>query len=223
MALKLMCLIPYHIAWGCTTSFWIYYVLGDIVTDQQGRKYVGIMSIIDFFTSLIFSFFGNQLTKRLSNNQTPMIAWGWMCMTGIGMFVILLSDNDLGTPRRLIGYACAHGMTRAVYENNVKVVIANFFPENQSIAYTVTSFSKTFTSGITFLYYSFIVTRRYYGVLVIMTSTIGLLGYITASHINRQEIAEGYVPMRTSESESGTSTQDTNSTSDNVVFVADFF
>ena len=216
---KLLCLIPYHVAWGCTNSFWVYYVLGEVVNTEQSRGFVGIVCMIDFSTSLAFSYFGNLMTKRVLSSQTPMIMWGWLCMTTIGLLVLTLSNHELGTRRRIIAYAVTHGMARAVYENNHKAVIANFFPEHETVAYSVTSFSKTLTSGITFMYYAFLVTRDIYGVVVIVTSGLGLLGYLSASVIHQREIVDGYKSLRSS-----SLSLNSDVTSDNsLLFVADYF
>jgi hypothetical protein len=219
MLKKLLCLIPYHVAWGCTNSFWVYYILGEVVHEEQGLEYVGIVCVIDFSASLAFSYLGNKFTKCASSSQTPMIIWGWLCMTTIGLLVLTFSNDELGTRRRIVGYAITHGMGRAVYENNHKAVIANFFTEHETVAYSVTSFSKTLTSGVAFIYYSFLVTRNYYGGTVIVTSGLGLVGYLVASAINKREVADEYTSMRSSSSVSLTSDR----TSDSLMFVADYF
>lgn len=217
---KLICLIPYHVAWGCTTSFWVYYILGELVNNEQSRGFVGIVCVVDFSTSLAFSYMGNKMTKWcMSSSQTPMLVWGWLCMTTIGVLVMIRTNQELGTRRRIIGYAITHGMARAVYENNSKAVIANFFPEHETVAFSVTSFSKTLTSGITFMYYAFIVTREVYGAVVIVTSGLGVLGYMAANAINKRELADGYNSMRSSSQVSLVSEE----TNDSLMFVADYF
>jgi hypothetical protein len=140
-------------------------------------------------------------------------------MTSIGVLVVSFTNEQLGMRRRIVGYAIIHGMARAVYENNHNAVIANFFPEHEAIAHSVTSFSKTLASGGTFIYYSFLVTRNYYGATVIVSSGLGLIGYLSASAINRQDLADGYSSMRSSSSASLISER----TSESLMFVADYF
>jgi hypothetical protein len=219
MSRKLLYLIPYHVAWGCTNAFWVYYMLGEVVNNQQGWGYIGVVCVIDFSTSLAFSFLSNKITKWASSSQTPMIIWGWMCMTTIGLLVLTLSNDQLGTRRRIVGYAMTHGMARSVYENNHKALIANFFPEHETVAYSVTSFSKTLAAGITFFYYSFLVSRNFFGGTIIVTSFIGIAGYWTANIINTREISEGYQSMRPS----SVSLIPSEATSESLMFVADYF
>jgi len=219
MSKKLLCLIPSHVAWGCTNAFWVYYMLGEVVNEEQGWGYVGLVCVVDFSTSLSFSFFSNKVTKSVRSSQTPMIIWGWMCMTAIGVLVLVLTNDQLGTRRRIIGYAVTHGMARSVYENNHKALIANFFREHEAIAFSVTSFSKTLTAGITFFYYAFLVTRNFFGGTVIVTSTLGMIGYIFANVYNSQEISDGYMSLRSS----SVSQAPSDATSESLMFVADYF
>lgn len=219
MSKKLLCLIPYHVAWGCTNAFWVYYMLGEVVNEEQGWGYVGAVCVIDFSTSLSFSFCSNKLTKCVGSSQTPMIIWGWMCMTAIGVLVLVLTNDQLGTRRRIVGYAVTHGMARSVYENNHKALIANFFREHESIAYSVTSFSKTLAAGCTFFYYAFLVTRNFFGGTVIVTSAVGMVGYIFANMYNSQGLSDGYMSLRSS----SLSHAPSDATSESLMFVADYF
>ena len=206
-------------AWGCTSAFWVYYVLGEVVNDEQGWGYVGIICMIDFSASLIFSYFGNKMTKYLSSSQTPMIVWGWLCMTAMGAIVLAMTNSELGGSRyRIIGYAILHGMARAVNENNQKAVIANFFPEHETVAYAVATFSRTFTAGITYLYYTYIVTRSYYGGAVLVTSSMGIVCYFVANALNDDEIMESYSSMRSSSTATLISEN-----SESVIYVAEYF
>mmetsp|Transcript_15427 Transcript_15427/g.23270 ORF Transcript_15427/g.23270 Transcript_15427/m.23270 type:complete len:512 (-) Transcript_15427:185-1720(-) len=212
---KLRLLAPYHLAWGVCTSYWIYYALGVIVLEQQGMQYIGVAAVVDLSTSLIFTKLSNALVKSMG--QFPMIIWGGACMMSVGLLIILASDHSIGQNRHIVGYTLVHGMARAVYENNMKAVVADFFPEHEGLAYSATGFAKTFASGVAYLVYALAIEQRWkYGLVVTIAGAAATIGFVFSARIDGNEKREGYEHMRTISMSSA-------ETSETLLYVAEYF
>ena len=210
-------IIPYHAAWGVCTSYWIYYALGVIVLHQKGMQYIGVASVIDLTASLLFTKVSNVCTKK--SGQCPIVLWGAACITAMGLIIIFINNKDLGHNRRLVGYTLIHGMARAVYENNMKAVTADFFPEHEPLAFSVTGFAKTFACGMSYLVYALVLERKErYGLVVTTAGALAIIGYLWSLRKHGREKMEGYDSLR-SMSVSGMETESDTS----LIYVAEYF
>ena len=212
-------IVPYHLAWGICTSYWIYYALGVIVLKQKGIEYIGVASVIDLTVSLLFTKMSNMVcTKTLG--QTPIVLWGAACITCLGVIIILVKNRDLGDiNRRIVGYTMIHGMARAVYENNIKAVTADFFPEHEALAFSVSGFAKTLACGISYLVYALVLERRQrYGYVVTTAGVLATIGYLWGLRKHAKEKVEGYDHLR-SMSVSGIDSESDAS----LMYVAEYF
>lgn len=175
--------------------------------------------MIDLTVSLVFTKLSNMVcTKNLG--QFPMVLWGAACITWLGLIIMFVSNDLLGHNRRIIGYTMIHGMARAVYENNIKAVTADFFPEHGPLAFSVTGFAKTFACGMSYLVYALVIERRArYGMVVTTAGVLATLGYLWGLRKHAREKVEGYDSLRSM------SISNTGSESDNasLMYVAEYF
>jgi uncharacterized membrane protein len=171
-------LLPYHIAWGFCTTYWIYYILGVIVREEQGLRYISVAAVVDLTASLIYTKFSNYLASKFT--QSLSIFFGNISMITLGSLLLVTSNQSLGRNKRIIGYLILHGISRSVYESNMKAVIADTFMDYETSLFIIlANTSKTISCGIAYLIYALIIHERtVYAEVVVSLSLLALLGYL---------------------------------------------
>lgn len=179
-------LLPYHVAWGFCTTYWIYYTLGVIVRKEQGLKYISVAAIIDVTVSLFYTKLSSYFKSSNSSNSILSLLIGHISMFTLGLLILITSNSSLGQNKRIIGYLILHGIARSVYENNMKIILLNLFIEYDTIVYlTFTSSFKIISCGIAYLIYAlFIHERIIYAIVIIILSMISFICYMTLLCIN---------------------------------------
>ena len=205
---KLAFLVPYQLAWGVCTSFWLFYVLGEVLFEKNGRIAVGVASLVN----LIVSSFFTQITTACTHvSQSAFILLGGLSTIFMGLILAVINVDSYTNFGILMLHAFFYGLSRSVYENNMMAVIANYFPEKESLAYSVAGFNKTISSGVTLLIFAFFfrdITAWYYAFLILSTSVVGVIGYIAAVYCHARERYEQLTQFRNKQSSaSNSSTQ----------------
>lgn len=214
---KLAFLLPYHAAWGCVSAFWILYVLGEIIEHERGIEYIGVVCCTDLAVSIVFTKVGNYIAKKTAHSL--VIALGAMCMIGVGMLLLLVEDATLSQNRKLIGFTVIHAIARAVYENNLRAIVADFFPEHEAISFSFTGSARSLFAGAAYLFFALRQNRFEYAITVITTSLLGFLSFVYAHMLHRSDRVEGYDALTASHN----SMCSTFSTSGHQLYVPDYF
>jgi hypothetical protein len=187
---KMALLIPYQLSWGCCTSFWLFYILGEVAFKENGKIAVGVSTLVNLIVSAFFT----QVTTACTHvSQSAFIIIGGVSTVFLGLILAVIDINHYSTFGLLVLHSFLYGLSRSVYENNFMAVIANFFPERESLAYSVAGFVKTLAAGVTLLIFAFFFrdfTSWYYAILILSTSVVGVGGYVAAVVCDRLERSE---------------------------------
>eukprot|EP00602_Paraphysomonas_sp_CaronLab_P011599 CAMPEP_0185043292 /NCGR_PEP_ID=MMETSP1103-20130426/42822_1 /TAXON_ID=36769 /ORGANISM="Paraphysomonas bandaiensis, Strain Caron Lab Isolate" /LENGTH=110 /DNA_ID=CAMNT_0027583451 /DNA_START=1266 /DNA_END=1598 /DNA_ORIENTATION=- len=106
-------------------------------------------------------------------------------------------------------------------------VIADFFPQKEASAYSITGFAKTIAAGLSFIIFAVTteghIRRASYGGLVIITGFAGVVCYLLASRIDKKEKnVDAGLNSAGGEVVSPASRQ-TSTASDTVMYVPEYF
>jgi hypothetical protein len=197
---KMALLIPYQLSWGCCTSFWLFYILGEVAFKENGKIAVGISTLVNLIVSAFFT----QATAACTQVSQPVfIILGGISTVFLGSILAVIDINHYSTFGLLVLHSFLYGLSRSVYENNFMAVIADFFPERESLAYSVAGFVKTLAAGVTLIIFAFFFsdfTRWYYAILILSTSVVGIAGYIAAVICHKLERSEQMTQRLTQQS-----------------------
>jgi MFS family permease len=218
---KLLYIIPYHIAWGCCTCFWVVYTLAIIITEERGLQYVGVVSTIDILISFITAYLSNKIAQKIG--QFSIIIFGGLCMSTVGLVLLFTSNDAIAQNRRIIGYTLLHGLSRAIYESNMKAVIADVFPEHEAIAYSVTAFSKNIATATSYIAFALNSHRFTFILVVIITGLLSVISYICAYIVNANEKRAGYNALIADSYGRHLSVCSSTNSSSNLLYVPEYF
>jgi hypothetical protein len=149
-----------------------------IVKEEQGLRYISVAAVVDLTASLIYTKFSNYLASKFT--QSLSIFFGNLSMITLGSLLLVTSNQSLGRNKRIIGYLILHGISRSVYESNMKAVIADTFMDYETSLFIIlANTSKTISCGIAYLIYALIIHERtLYAEVVVSLSLLALLGYL---------------------------------------------
>lgn len=202
---KLAFLVPYQLAWGCCTSIWLFYILGEVVIKDDVRLGVGVASLVN----LVVSSFFTQITSACTQvSQSAFIILGGVSTIFMGLIFAVVDTDSYSNFGILMLHSFLYGLSRSVYENNMMAVVANYFPDKESLAYSIAGFNKTISSGISLLIFAFLfrdMTAWYYAFLIISTSLFGIIGYIAAVYCHARERYEQLTQFRNIQSSASNS------------------
>jgi hypothetical protein len=187
---KMTLLIPYQISWGCCTSFWLFYILGEAGFHDSGKIAVCVAALVNL---IVAAFFTQVAAAFPQISQSAFILIGGVSTVLMGSILAVISINSYSTFGLLMLHSFLYGLSRSVYENNFMAVIADFFPDRESLAYSVAGFVKTLAAGVTLVAFGFSFkdfTRWYYAFLVLSTSLVGMVGYVAAVICHKLERSE---------------------------------
>lgn len=187
---KMALLIPYQLGWGCCTSFWLFYILGEVGFKDNHKIAVAVATLVNLIVAAFFT----QVTTSCTNiSQSAFILIGSVSTVFMGLILALVDINSYSTFGLLMLHSFLYGLSRSVYENNFMAVIADFFPDRESFAYSVAGFVKTLAAGVTLIVFAFFFdkfTRWYYAVIILSTSVVGIIGYVAAVICHKLERSE---------------------------------
>lgn len=189
---KMALLIPYQLAWGCCTSYWLFYILGEAEFHRHdsGRIAVCVAALVNLIVAAFFT----QVTAALPQiSQSAFILIGGISTVFMGSILAVIDIDAYTNFGLLMLHSFLYGLSRSVYENNFMAVIADFFPDHESLAYSVAGFVKTLAAGVTLVVFGFSFrdfTRWYYAFLILSTSLVGIMGYIAAVVCHKLERSE---------------------------------
>lgn len=202
---KLAFLVPYQLAWGCCTSFWLFYILGLVLLEDNGSIAVGVASLVNLVVS---SFFTQMTTACTQVSQSVFIILGGISTIFLGLSLAVIDTDSYSNFGILILHSFLYGLSRSVYENNMMAVIANYFPDKESLAYSIAGFNKTVSCGITLLIFAFFFndfTPWFYAYLILSASLVGVIGYIAAVYCHARERYEQLTQFRNIQSSASNS------------------
>jgi len=220
---KVGLLLPYHICWGCCTSFWIMFILGHIILQSNGVIAVGVACTLNVLMTLVFYNIDRLILKWHAHSL--LIVIGGVCFCAMGVLGLLaLSTNYFVVT---LTYSALYGIARSVCDNNMMAVIADFFPQKEASAYSITGFAKTIAAGLSFIIFAVTteghIRRASYGGLVIITGFAGVVCYLLASRIDKKEKnVDAGLNSAGGEVVSPASRQ-TSTASDTVMYVPEYF
>ena len=118
-------------------------------------------------------------------------------MITLGSLLLVTSNESLGKNKRIIGYLILHGISRSVYESNMKAVIADTFMDYEtSLFINLANTSKTVSCGVAYLIYALLIHQRIlYAEVVVSLSLVALIGYFwnltlpSSNHIRQDHMA----------------------------------
>lgn len=190
---KILLLVPYHMSYGFCTAFWIYYVLGQILANENGNTYdsiskiiLGVAVLINSLVSFLFTVICSNFFQNVSN--TNMIVFGGSCFSALGVAFLFIPE----TKRSSYAYSILFGIGRSVFDSNMQAVLADFFPEGvqSSHAFSLMAFSRSVATGISFVINVVVqLSDTNTSLFLIFFGLFGVFGYLVAAQLDRLEKA----------------------------------
>lgn len=151
--ITMLCLIPYQLSFGFTSSFFVFYIQGIVMGDHGKEGYIGLsaglVSLVAAAIAIPLGYLGKEkyehfdsplsvsghesvLSRRsvvkgsgghLSNKAAIILA-GIVSFASVGVAVIFFSNDTLSSWPYLIVLTVIYGMGRGIWENTNKAVVA---------------------------------------------------------------------------------------------------
>jgi hypothetical protein len=159
------------------------------VREEQGLRFISAAVVIDLTVSLIYTKFSNSLASHCSQSLSILI--GNLAMITLGSLLLITSNQSLGRNKRIIGYLILHGVSRAVYESNMKAVMADAFMDYESTLFLILANTfKMVSCGAAYLIYALLIHERLvYAEVVISLSLLALFGYLLSLTLSAPYLA----------------------------------
>jgi hypothetical protein len=192
---KLLLLLPYHVAWGINTAFWILYLVRNIFYDEISFLAAAYALFLSYLFSLLYTLGVKTICPHLNHNCHILI--GGLSSFCLGIFALSMDGFTKHEAREdyriVVVFSLLYGISMSVYENNMRAEVANLLQHYEVIAYSATSFSKTISAGVCLISSTIILNKGRddagrFGLEVelIISSVFGIVGFISAVLIDRR-------------------------------------
>lgn len=116
---RLALMVPFQVAFGFTSSFVPYYVLGTVIADSTslGTTWVGLLSAIIVATGAATAIPSAYLANQLGKPAVMTI--GGICLIFVGFVFFFFSDAQLGTWALIVPYLIIYGFGRGTWVSHL--------------------------------------------------------------------------------------------------------
>ena len=193
---RLLLVSSFMMAYGSTNALVGTYITGVTITESAklGESYVGSLSALSRLAGAASGPLYDFITVNFNNGQHWVMIWGCIVDLLCGLLVITLSTETLGLPFVAISYQLLWGAGRGVMENTFRLILADFFVDNVSSAFSYYAFAVSLWTGISY-YFDDLIVYKTMGWGVLALGIMAALTYDAASKLQKPSIYENISPL----------------------------
>ena len=190
--IKLLLLLPYHIAWGMTTAFWILYLVSNVFHEEISFLAAAYGLFLSYLFSMIYSVMVKVICPRLNHNFHIVVGG----LSGFCLGVSALSIDGFTRHetredyRVVVVFSLLYGIGMSVYDNIMRAEVANLLQHYEVLAYSVTGFAKSAFAGVCLITSTIVLQDREDGgrlgleLEIMIASLIGVIAFICAALVD---------------------------------------
>eukprot|EP00602_Paraphysomonas_sp_CaronLab_P003387 CAMPEP_0185023702 /NCGR_PEP_ID=MMETSP1103-20130426/6348_1 /TAXON_ID=36769 /ORGANISM="Paraphysomonas bandaiensis, Strain Caron Lab Isolate" /LENGTH=240 /DNA_ID=CAMNT_0027556423 /DNA_START=616 /DNA_END=1334 /DNA_ORIENTATION=+ len=146
----------FQLASGLSLSFVSSYVYGTIIARSEvlGHSYVGLLAASVVICAAFLSMISSTLIAYVGKQLVIFIAGA--CIVALGIVLLLVPDDELGTWRCICPYLMLEGVTLGVWESLNKAIVADMYgtiPNKSEDAFAMLYFFFFVGNGFGFFFF----------------------------------------------------------------------